>query len=403
MYTELPRSKSTESDSIVSGFWDGVWPLCKSFNDNIQTLNVKTVLPSSIIDKVKLPDFYTEIKDGVPALLNENVLTYKPVLNDLTGNKYFTVFYNAQPMHPRYRNEVETFYYNDTEYNAEQYSQYGIEDEEGMRLSPIYLKCEPFITLRTDEEMAAIDTWNFEYQIYRENDPSGKQEDDNLIKGVNTLYGNGWHFLPAHIDDSQYENDNIIPIVDLRKQMSQRTIFHNVSYLTEALMSNSEKYPDADKLFRTLVYDMKWEFPYETFIPSDEGGMKPCIGHSLLVSPFDMLLTYCNRTEVNKDLYNNQLGTRKDGDYERHYKALRKRSGQDIIPYNLCYDINPRLAYNSGTNTFNVILLRRPTIGYDTDAILTDETYYPDMQYLNLKDPIKPDETVDVYRTDDLK
>lgn len=390
MYAELiSQSEAT---------WNGIWPLSQAFNDDIQNLEIKAVLPADIIDKVKLPAFYTEESSGLSPVINADTLTYKPVLGDISDNKYFTIFYNAQIFHPRYRNGVETFYYNDEEYEAARYSQYNTES--GLVLSPIYIKCEPSILLRTDDEMDAIDTWNFEYQVYRE---GVTDSDDRTIPGKNTLYGNGWKFLNNEIDEGQYDSDGILSLDELRTQLADRTIFHNESYITSVQLSNSTMYPNKNELFRSLVYDMKWEFPYETFAPGEDGtGMQPYIGHAMLVAPFDALLSYCMRTEELQDKYNNQLSSQSP-DYLSHYNALAKRCGKDMIPYNLCYDMYPRIGYNADTNSINIMMLRRPAIGYDSDSFIQTETYYPDKSYLGLASKVPEDATVDLYSTEGLK
>lgn len=315
MYAELYNS-----DNTANPIWSGLWPLSSAFNDTVQDLKISTVLPADIISKVKIPEFYTEETTEISPIINKTALEYKPVLGDLAGNKYFTVFYNAKVMHPRYRNEKETFYYNDNEYNAEKYSQFGTEDSEGSYLSPIYLNCEPAIGLRTDEEMQAIDTWNFEYQVYREQN----DKDDKTIPGEKTLYGNGWLFLPndeyENIDQGQYNDDKILGLAELKRRLSDRGIFHNYNTFSSVNLTKTQKYPDNDKLFRALVYDMKWEFPYETFA-DDSKGMSPYIGHSLLVSPFDMLLIYCLRSNELKTKYNDVIGTNNNV-YIEHYEHL---------------------------------------------------------------------------------
>jgi len=40
-----------------------------------------------------------------------------------------------------------------------------------------------------------------------------------------------------------------------------------------------------------------------------------------------------------------------------------------MIPYTLLFDINPRISYNYESNVINVLMLRKPSVGIDTDII----------------------------------
>ena len=57
----------------------------------------------------------------------------------------------------------------------------------------------------------------------------------------------------------------------------------------------------------------------------------------------------------------------------------------EMVPYNLLYSIYPRVAYNDEKNTLNCIMLRRPTIGTDTDIDSFNKCYIfkRDQMYIN--------------------
>ena len=46
-----------------------------------------------------------------------------------------------------------------------------------------------------------------------------------------------------------------------------------------------------------------------------------------------------------------------------------------MVPYNLLFDLNPRIAYNYENDGINVLMLRRPSIGTDTDNIDTSTDF----------------------------
>lgn len=56
------------------------------------------------------------------------------------------------------------------------------------------------------------------------------------------------------------------------------------------------------------------------------------------------------------------------GSYQGYQRALLK-SYNNMVPYNLLFDITPRIAYNFENNGINVLMLRRPSVGVDTDII----------------------------------
>ena len=46
-----------------------------------------------------------------------------------------------------------------------------------------------------------------------------------------------------------------------------------------------------------------------------------------------------------------------------------------MVPYNLLFDLNPRIAYNYENDGINVLMLRRPSIGTDTDNINNSDEF----------------------------
>jgi hypothetical protein len=120
-------------------------------------------------------------------------------------------------------------------------------------------------------------------------------------------------------------------------------------------MKNSGYYPDNNKLFRTLVQYMDWEYPWY---------YNNSINHNILVSPFDLLMLKNNSNAEITNKYSGKLKALKS------YLGLDSYSDTDIkdkaISYNMCYNITPRVGYNTETGTTCVLMLRKPSIGYDS-------------------------------------
>jgi len=93
------------------------------------------------------------------------------------------------------------------------------------------------------------------------------------------------------------------------------------------------------------------------------------------VSSFDNLL---NNIDIESEDYNI---------YKEYYNALidTKNSpyGTNMIPYNLLFDLNPRIAYNYENDGVNVLMLRRPSIGIDTDNINTSTDFKEKYEFSN--------------------
>ena len=116
--------------------------------------------------------------------------------------------------------------------------------------------------------------------------------------------------------------------------------------------------PNNGEYFRGFLYNINWEFPYydNTDIISYR-----------IVSPFDNFLRNCSK--------NNKIPKI----YQEYYNALIDTTdssyGANMVPYNLLFDLNPRIAYNYENDGINVLMLRRPSIGTDTDNIDTSTDF----------------------------
>lgn len=113
--------------------------------------------------------------------------------------------------------------------------------------------------------------------------------------------------------------------------------------------------PNNGEYFRGFLYDINWEFPYYN--------NKDIIPYRI-VSPFDNFLN--NTTDIPEI-------------YEEYYNALIDTTvtsyGTNMVPYNLLFDLKPRIAYNYETDGINVLMLRRPSIGTDTDNISNSKEF----------------------------
>ena len=304
------------------------------------------------------------------------------ILDFIEGNKYLSMAYHSVIMQPKIRNNQYTFFYNDKEYPRIKYDQ-------KLNNLPVFAYDEQSIELRDDKLINSMDKWN---DWYVEN----YQTNDKTYQGVLSLYGNGY----TQIQESDVENiiftTNKTNTITIESSGSNKKVTINketsgeynavISKTTQAkddsilsidkVKSLNDEYintysetneinvnpmkqdqPNKGEYFRGFLYDINWEFPYY-----DNHNIIPY----RIVTPFDNLL---NNIAVNGEI---------QGDasiYQSYYDELIEKNkseklyGTRMIPYTLLYNIYPRVAYNYDNNKINVFMLRRPSVGVDTDII----------------------------------
>ena len=352
------RNIFTFNNIRVAQFWDR-WDEMEIrsgyFQDNVTGIEIKAIDPVDVLDRL-----YT---DSLEYEYTDKNIKNQAESSDLKGSKrYLSVVYNAsETMNPKLREGRETFIFNNKEYEKDRYDQY-------LNESPMFMTVEGNLAIRDQVEIDSMDAWNFEYQVAN---PEYKTPDGLLIKGEKNTFGNGYLFLDNSYDNGQYIENGLLGLEELKKKAEASCIgLDSVIEMKDTQMKNRDYYPENGRIFRSLVYDLNWEYPWML-----NGRVK----HNLMVDSFGLLLDRLLKSGSGKP----ELVT---ADYKTANENLEKYSGgiQKTLSYNLCYDIFPRVGFNHKTGTTNVLMLRKPSIGVDTDSGTVNEA----VKYLNLsKEP----------------
>lgn len=221
-------------------------------------------------------------------------------------NAYLSIIYNANIMRAKNYNDNYQFYYNDLLYDAEKYNQFG-------NNAPGFVNVDTNIQVRSDALIKAMETWNYEYE-YQTN----KIYEEKTYEGFISKYGNGYMYLDASVDENQYQSDNILSLLET-KELNNTSILNNK--IISQISNNSYEYlPDDNNFFRTLLYDLKWQYPL--FISNKE------FNSYNIVSAYDKLI---NNTE-------------------------------NSIQSNILFSVYPRILQNTNYNCINILMLRCPSI-----------------------------------------
>lgn len=355
--------------------------------DNIKQISV---YPISLWDTIKYADCSTLSLSIDASLKTHNVLDF------VEGNKYLGIVYHSNIMQPRIENDQYIFHYNERKYLRSKY------DQKNNNM-PVFAYDSQSIELRDDDLINSMDKWNDYYAS------SIKYNDAKTYQGVLSLYGNGYtQILDTDIKEVSFYKNKITKaspinpnfIVESSGQYNKKNI--NILETSGSYLYNNSKnilvnkvltlkkvkelndvsinlykginevdiepmkldQPNNKEYLRGLLYDINWEFPYYNNIN---------IYPYRIVSPFDNLL---NNTSSNiPNIYNEYYNTLIDTDNSPY--------GTNMIPYNLLFDLNPRIAYNYENNGVNVLMLRRPSIGIDTDNIDTSIDFKEKYEFSN--------------------
>lgn len=323
--------------------WDGLLLKKSSFEDNIQNINIKYIPNTS----------------------------NKPTIK---------VVYNSVIMNPKIRDNKNTFYYNDEEYEADRYNQYKLN-----RFIPVTY--ETSWKIRTDSMMDAIDVWNYEYQSDKD---AYKSSIITPFNGVLNKYGNAYMYLSDNYDTNQYGN-KILSLHEVKQDGN--ILLHKLKNVESLDFSEpkNENYPESTGYKRSFLWNI---------------GLMDATTVSTIINP-----------TIPQSIYNfmglySRIG---DGYLNDYYDSIRnkyyipEKYGEDNYN-NAVYDflkLTPRIAYNSETNNINVLMLRTPCIGKDVlnlqdalynctlkkryfdlgdDTIDYDECFYNNPNKLHYKD-----------------
>lgn len=301
-YDEISQKKVQNKANKIPN-WNSISFKNRYLQDNIKTLSIFTQ---------NINDIYNVLPDK----LYKNVWLCEDT-DDITEN-YLRLIFNANIFMPRLLNDQYSFIYNNQRLLASQYSQLS-------NNSAVYIHQYNDINLRTDSLLKSMMKWNDEY------DKSYHYETDNPFRGHIETYGNGYQYLPNSADNNQY--NQYMSLKEIRQQ-NELQFFDLGRNKVKTYEINKPDKRDAytpPVLFNQLLYQASWCYPYYTTNNEEKTTTKS--KQYIKQLDFDNAVTLENGVlDVNK------------------------------MPYNLCYNIYPRMMFNDEEQYNVVLMLRRPSI-----------------------------------------
>lgn len=301
-YDEISQKKVNNKAYKIPN-WNSISFKNRYLQDNIKTLSIFTQ---------NINDIYTLLSNK----LYKNTWLCEDT-DDITEN-YLRLIFNANIFVPRLLNDQYSFIYNNQRLLASQYSQLS-------NNSAVYIHQYNDINLRTDSLLKSIMKWNDEYE------KSYHYETDNPFRGHIETYGNGYQYLPNSADNSQYNQYMSLKEI---KQQNELQFFDLGLNKVKTYDINKPDKRDAytpPVLFNQLLYQASWCYPYYT----------------------------TNNDEVQNSKSKQYI---KQLDFDNAVTLENGVLDANKMPYNLCYNIYPRMMFNDEEQYNVVLMLRRPSI-----------------------------------------
>lgn len=305
--------------------WNGLKFKKRFLQDHIKHLSISTLNINTLCDS---------IDETYP--FNHYKTSYMVQDPDDIFDTYLQLVYNADLYKSRLIEDQEQFIYNGQLYLSSKYDQYN-------NNTAVFIKQESDYELRSNSLLNSMKQWNETY-------PSIKYESDNPYLGHISVFGNGYQYIPKSYDQGQYTQFGFMSLSDV-KQLNNRFFFDNdvMQDYTQDINKAGKNNPyTPTELFRSLLYQMKWVYPYYY---SQDG------------------LNYIHQLPITQSNIN---------------------PSDNEMPYNLTYDIYPRIMFNDEEQIIMILMLRCPSIIEEGQYELnSDDIYIPDTDTPGqLTDPI---------------
>lgn len=306
---------------------------------------------------------------------------------------YLSVTYRSDWTHPKLRNDKNTFYYNDKLYEVERYSQYESN-------SPMYVSIDANVKIRTQNLLDSMETWNFEYHH------SGYASYVDTYEGKVSIYSTGYEYLSNDADYGQYEKTKDASTLAETREANEELVLDIISLQELPLCKYEELYPKANKNFRSILYGLKWQYP--VFASADSYYGYDIV--SPLISTMNnayLQTAYKHNYEMyssGMNLYNDDVLPMIDKEFIDTYKNIankflelksedsrnnpEKKEFYNMIPYNILFNIYPRITYNDEKGSVTVLTLRRPSV-CDQDSSKLEKHYFEMTSYPECEQPYK--------------
>lgn len=311
-YDELSQKK-VNNKAYKMPNWNSITFKNRYLQDNIKTLSIFTQ---------NINDIHTLL----PNKLYKNTWLCEDT-DDITEN-YLRLIFNSNIFTPRLLNDQYSFIYNNQRLLASQYGQLS-------NNSAVYIHQYNDINLRTDSLLKSMMKWNNEYE------KSYHYETDNPFRGHIETYGNGYQYLPNSADNNQYNQYMSLKEI---KQQNELQFFDLERNKVKTYDINKPDKRDAYTppiLFNQLLYQLSWCYPYYTTNNEEVQSIKS------------------KQDEVQSQKYKQYI---KQLDFDNAVTLENGVLDANKMPYNLCYNIYPRMMFNDEEQYNVVLMLRRPSI-----------------------------------------
>ena len=301
-YDEISQKKVNNKAYKIPN-WNSISFKNRYLQDNIKTLSIFT-------------QNINDINNVLPSKLYKNTWLCEDT-DDITEN-YLRLIFNSNIFTPRLLNDQYSFIYNNQRLLASQYSQLS-------NNSAVYIHQYNDINLRTDSLLKSMMKWNDEYE------KSYHYETDNPFRGHIETYGNGYQYLPNSADNSQY--NQYMSLKEIKQQNELQFFDLGLNKVKTYDINRPDKRDTYTPpiLFNQLLYQASWCYPYYT--TNNEEIQNSKSKQYIKQLDFDNAVTLENGVlDVNK------------------------------MPYNLCYNIYPRMMFNDEEQYNVVLMLRRPSV-----------------------------------------
>lgn len=311
-YDEISQKK-VNNKAYKMPNWNSITFKNRYLQDNIKTLSIFTQ---------NINDIHTLL----PNKLYKNTWLCEDT-DDITEN-YLRLIFNSNIFMPRLLNDQYSFIYNNQRLLASQYGQLS-------NNSAVYIHQYNDINLRTDSLLKSMMKWNNEYE------KSYHYETDNPFRGHIETYGNGYQYLPNSADNNQYNQYMSLKEI---KQQNELQFFDLERNKVKTYDINKPDKRDAYTppiLFNQLLYQLSWCYPYYT------------------TNNEEVQSTKSKQDEVQSQKYKQYI---KQLDFDNAVTLENGVLDANKMPYNLCYNIYPRMMFNDEEQYNVVLMLRRPSI-----------------------------------------
>lgn len=403
------------------------WPKKRYFQDNIQSLYIKPrdfksdVLNKTITKKnspfVELIDALRPQESILQNMYNVALIDPSTSINEDFTKSFLMTTFNGYVMNPEYRNESLSFYYNNKLFQERLYDQWN-------SVSPIWIEQEVETELLDSSLLNAKQTWNYEYEVSKDYVP-GKTRG-----GVITKSGYGYLEMDSEQQIETYDTGQYEPVGTL--SLSQTISKSNEYALSDPrdlkmdIPTEFVNAPNPKEFFRTLIFDMKWIYPYYIninnvlmiypyyFSNSYESWLDMKVMEGYMETRAQDTLENLKRYIDTSTLFSDEDDAEKLGiagaKARENYKKIKldenlymvkndyilfegnteKTKVNMLIPYNVCYSVYPRTMYNTDhNNTINVFMLQQPTI-------VSDDNFSLNKHYFNVP-PFNDDANEQAY------